>query len=666
MYVNVTDVSGQSFPPSSTFTGFFTKASIGTNDLGYFGGFDPVGLDPSSAGLMPVTYRLSAGSYGFAATPDMGQRRAQGELQLSLSDLLQANTELRIAASNYGSLIDDIQGQIDVLVANYNLNSNKLLYLNSQKSAIVGRNAGIGIFKAVQLTANRVADTFAKIGEAAGDAIPTDLGLANDFLAPIRGTVKGAAYAISEGVAVAGDVADLSQTALELSKEEVQLSTEISITSAEQSFEITQRVKELESQIRNESTLRLELFKQTEVVRQAAQRYLSALAAGERIEEQLMRYRRDVAAQVTEQRYQDLTFRIFRTDAIQKYRAQYDLAARYCYLAGTVYDYETSFLSSDPRAGRRFLNDLIKQRALGQLVDGNPIVGPPGLADSIARLEATFSVVKSQFGINNPQLESGHFGLRSELFRIRGYVDGDTSPEALASNALWRQQLRKAYVPNLWTVPEFRRLCRPFAPEIAGPQPGLVLRFPTTISFGLNFFGWPLSGGDSAYDPTFYSTKVNAVGIQFDGYNTAGLSVTPRVYLVPVGMDVLRSPTGNTLATREWRVFDQALPIPFPIGNTDIGSASFIPINDTLSGAYGEMRRFASMRAYPTEAFASLDDATIAANTRLVARSVWNTEWLLIIPGGTLLFDQNRGIDNFVNSVNDVRLLIMTYSYAGN
>jgi hypothetical protein len=144
------------------------------------------------------------------------------------------------------------------------------------------------------------------------------------------------------------------------------------------------------------------------------------------------------------------------------------------------------------------------------------------------------------------------------------------------------------------------------------------------------------------------------------------LAVTPRAYLIPVGMDVLRSPTGDTLATREWRVFDQALPIPFPIGNTDIGTAGFIPINDTLSGAYGEMRRFTSMRAYPTEAFASLDEATIAANTRLIARSVWNTQWLLIIPGGTLLFDPDKGIDNFINSVTDIRLLMMTYSYSGN
>jgi hypothetical protein len=213
-------------------------------------------------------------------------------------------------------------------------------------------------------------------------------------------------------------------------------------------------------------------------------------------------------------------------------------------------------------------------------------------------------------------------------------------------------------------VPEFRRFCRPFAPEGAGAQPGLVISFPTTVSFGLNYFGWPLGGGDSAFDPTYYSTKINAVGVQFRGYDVAGLSQTPRVYLFPVGMDVLRSPTGDTMATRQWRVFDQALPIPFPISSSDLGNAGWIPINDTLSGAYGEMRRFASLRAYADTGSYAASDITVS--TRLVARSVWNTQWMLIIPGGTLLYDPNRGIDQFINSVTDIKLLLMTYSYAGN
>ena len=57
-------------------------------------------------------------------------------------------------------------------------------------------------------------------------------------------------------------------------------------------------------------------------------------------------FRRQVSADVQMQRYKDMAFRIFRSDALQKYRAQFDLAARDAYLAAKAYDYETTLLES--------------------------------------------------------------------------------------------------------------------------------------------------------------------------------------------------------------------------------------------------------------------------------------------------------------------------------
>jgi hypothetical protein len=150
-----------------------------------------------------------------------------------------------------------------------------------------------------------------------------------------------------------------------------------------------------------------------------------------------------------------------------------------------------NLLGTDSRAGQSFLTDIIRQRALGQMRDGFPIAGPPGLADPLARLTENFGVLKTQLGFNNPQTETGRFSLRNELYRLKD-----------SSAADWRAELKKSRVDNLWSVPEFRRFCRPFAPESTGPQPGLVIRFATAINFGENFFGKPLSGGDSAYDPS--------------------------------------------------------------------------------------------------------------------------------------------------------------------
>jgi hypothetical protein len=197
-----------------------------------------------------------------------------------------------------------------------------------------------------------------------------------------------------------------------------------------------------------------------------------------------------------------MTFRIFRNDALQKYRASFDLAQRYVFLAATAYDYESNLLGTDSRAGRDFLTDIIRQRSLGQMLNGEPIAGRSGLADPLARMNNNFEVLKTQLGFNNPQTETARFSLRNELFRLR-----DSSSED------WKSRLTATRVPNLWDIPEFRRYCRSFAPESAGPQPGMVIRFPSTVTSGENFFSWPLGGGDSAYDPSRFATKIRSVGV---------------------------------------------------------------------------------------------------------------------------------------------------------
>lgn len=52
-------------------------------------------------------------------------------------------------------------------------------------------------------------------------------------------------------------------------------------------------------------------------------------------------------------------------------------------------------------------------------------------------------------------------------------------------------------------------------------------------------------------------------------------------------------------------------------------------------------------------------------DTRLIGRSVWNTEWLLVIPGTTLLADPEVGIERFMQDVDDIYLYFQTYAYAG-
>ena len=362
-----------------------------------------------------------------------------------------------------------------------------------------------------------------------------------------------------------------------------------------------------------------------------------------------------------------LPFRIFRNDALQKYRAAFDLAARYVYLAAAAYDYETNLLGSDAQGGQQFLTDIVRQRNLGQIIAGEPLPGTPGLADSMAQLKLNFDVLKGQMGFNNPQVETNRFSLRRELFRIPDGPEGDD---------LWRQRLQEARVDDLWSVPEFRQYARPFAPQSAGPQPGLVLEFTTNVTFGLNFFGWELGSGDSSYDSSQFATRIRSVGTWFGDYANLPLAETPRIYMFPTGADVLRAPDADDFSTREWQIVDQAIPIPFPVGQTELERFDWLPIVDNISGSPTDIRRYGRFPAFHfTEPF---DDTQVIADSRLVGRSVWNRRWVIIIPGGTFLADPDSGLETFINGqlipgsserdgegVSDILVFFKTYAYTG-
>ena len=324
---------------------------------------------------------------------------------------------------------------------------------------------------------------------------------------------------------------------MEAAKEDVEQQASIEVEIQGANFEILQAAKELEKLIREEPLKRLEAYSVREQVEAARGNYQIELANGQRTIAEMIQFRKNSAADIQTYRYRDMAFRIFRNDALQKYRAQFDLAARYAYLAATAYDYETNLLGSDNAAGREFLTQIVRERSLGQIIDGEPVPGSRGLAGPMGQMAQNFDVLKSQLGFNNPQIETNRFSLRREAFRLLEDSDDE-----------WEDKLENEFrVDDLWQIPEFRRYCKPFAPESAGPQPGLVIPFETTVTFGLNFFGWPLGPGDSAYDPSHFATKIRAVGIWFTNYSGLPLSNTPRVYLVPVGADVLRSPERRPL-----------------------------------------------------------------------------------------------------------------------
>ena len=236
------------------------------------------------------------------------------------------------------------------------------------------------------------------------------------------------------------------------------------------------------------------------------------------------------------------------------------------------------------------------------------------------------------------------------------------------------------------------------------PVPGLVLTFSATIADGYNLFGRPLAAGDHNSSSSSFATKIFGVGVALEGYrgmdnpaaNSGGvgggggtsppdpdeshldplaLAATPYVYLIPVGVDAMRSPPlGDVSTVRTRNVDDVAVPLPFNLGASDFSSRPLWQSSDSLSEPLFAIRKHQAFRPVSTtEAFSTGifgDNGSLQrsqfTNTRLVGRSVWNSRWKLIIPGKNLLNDANEALERFIATVEDIRLHLVTYSYSGN
>ena len=652
-----------------------------TSSQGQLCAQDPFADGCPLGGVAPPQDSTKEVEYVSLTTPDTGtwyvkppewsgQRRAPGRIQQTIQQMLQGRIALHRSMLDYDALRLDIEAKIRVYAATFNNTEANLALVNQanqeRETLTQVARAMKGLAVGLKITKFIIDRAFDTSKECIPDVQVLGLAAGGDIFSSVKcaleNTKSSAGKPLEKGIEAAEGVA----TAIESAKEAIDRRTQQSIEQNDLALALFNLEAEIEDLIRQEPLLRVELFARAQALEQLAGDYHATLAEGLRVAEQLKVFRRDTASEVQEQRYRDMAYRIFRNDALAKYRAAFDLAARYVYLAASAYDYETNLTGGDAKAGQTFLTNVVRERSIGQMVGGEPIPGSPGLADTMARLKANFDVLKGQMGFNNPQTETNRFSLRRELFRI---------PDGPAGDEAWREKLGSLRVDNLWAVPEFRRYARPFAPESAGPQPGLVITFDTDVTFGLNYFGWELGPQDSSYDSSQFATRIRSVGAWFSDYAGLPLADDPRIYLFPVGADVLRAPNPGDFATREWQVVDQAIPVPFPIGSTQLQNFAWNPLQ-SLSGSATEVRRYARFRAYNyAEPF---NESEVTADSRLIGRSVWNRKWMLIIPGGTFLNDANAGLDTFIDGrpipggsardgdgVDDIHIFFKTYAYSG-
>lgn len=438
-------------------------------------------------------------------------------------------------------------------------------------------------------------------------------------------------------------------------------------------FTINQRLQELDDAMRNYQTL---------------------VARGDRIQSEREVARQRTSAVVQGYRTRDAAFRIFRNEKLERYKTLFDLSARYAFLAANAYDYETGLLNTS--AGRSFLNRIISARALGVVRNGEPQfagsdLGDPGLSSALAEMKADWDVVKTRLGFNNPDVYGTTVSLRTENFRILPTTNSDNA---------WMDLLHQSRHRDLLEDEDVRRNCLQISRGDGVPVPGIIIEFSTTIANGYNLFGQELAAGDHSFSPSSFATKIFGVGAALEGYrgmdqpaangNLGGLTpadpnlwyldplalaATPYVYLIPVGVDSMRSPPlGDADAIRSWTVNDVAIPLPFNIGASQLSNGGFYQTADSLSEPLFTIRKHQAFRPVPSASFFSTSlygvggtlQRTQYTNNRLIGRSAWNSRWKLVIPGHTLLNDPDEGLERLIQTVRDIKLQFVTYSYSGN
>jgi len=705
-YIELFDWDGESESVGRTISLTFTNRYLtgyeeGSYDRASFGGLSTlytnyIDLASRSTYVVPTTAQVTnsvtfyVGPDGLPSKPQhyAGQRRAEGEIQIALCRYAKALKELDTAERETRRAIKGVRKTAERLYASLSMKHDnfRAWQANAALSTILKRamsaiNIGDKITSAVVNASKATVDAASELyPKSVGNPVT---GSADTTSIPRSATKAGHAAV----VAAAGKI----QVTTTIAKEALVLVLEavnVGLQDAQKRREL--RWSEYEALLAMRSALKahiplLEAMQQKLQAAEAARmRYMKLVAEGDALQVERERLRMNWATDLSAKRYRNMAYRIFRDDALVRYQQMFENASRYVYLAAKAYDYETGLLASDAEhtAGRDFYNDIIRARTIGAVARNKPEVipivggniGEPGLADILGRMKENWDVLKGRLNFNNPETETGRFSLRTELFRI--------APKP-SSDEAWREMLERHVVDNVLELPEFKRYCLPFHPQQAA-EPAIVIPFSSTIMFRENFFGQDLAAGDNAYDSSHFATKIRSVGVWFcnyeNDYNTGGtgggLANQPRVYLVPVGTDMMRVPDGTGETIRQWNVVDQALPVPYPINDEDWQRPDWNVLSDVFGGELYQTRKHGSLRAYHDSGGWSAGE--VCNNARLVGRSVWNTRWMLVIPGGTLLSDAEKGIERFIhgaelapgawdeNGVTDIKLIFQTYSYAGN
>ncbi len=638
-----------------------------------------------------VTYSIDAEGRFTKPTSWTGRRASPGRIQTAISGVLTARQNLVDALTDYDRVTKAMATKIDLFNSAVNAHFNAVLANNLYDTEKLIKDGVILALNAAKDGSTDAMQESRDQGLAFSTSFPLVAGVAADATSGLRSSALKLGYLAAAGFKKAADKTDEAIQYLELAQSALERVLDTNLGEIAWKDENLQLIAGLRDDLQSETDKTSAVDTALRALDQAQRDLRATTAEGNRVQQERLVFRQHTAAIVQGYRTRDFAFRAFRDEALERYRTLFDLSALYTYLAARAYDYETGLLDRDrnPKA-TAFYEKIVQARALGVVSDGQPQFagssgGDPGLSGVLAQMDADWSVARTRLGFNNPDHYRTTFSLRTENFRVLSGGDGDLA---------WKDKLSSFKKANILDDPDVKRYCMQVADASGLPVPGFVISFQTTISDGFNFFSRPLAGGDHSFTPSSFATKIRSSGIAFAGYigmdssstttsalagagatspappNTSfadpqSLSATPYVYLIPAGVDSMRSPPlGDTSTVRTWQVEDQSIPLPFNIAGSAYSTQPAWVSVASLSEPAFSLRKHQAFRAVPDGTDFSTDAGF--TNARLIGRSVWNSQWKLVIPGKTLLNDPTKGVQIFLDTVSDIKLHLESYSYSGN
>lgn len=668
------------------------------NDI-YGNGALDVGEDTDGDGVIDLVHGedfYTLNNHGFFDKPnDWGSRESPGEIQSAIGQIILATNDLRETLENYSALTYKFQRELELFLASVKTHD-EIRDINTTLNLISYEyELAMLYYEFVSFILKERVELSSEGVEAIKEGVPnsTIVGLAagGDLASGARAALKTQGFLV-ETTASGLEIANFALNNV-AARALNQVQTWVPFDEiAPREWEESQRqsIFDLDMSLGDVQMSIFSINNKIQKLGAAKSKYKSLVAKGNRIQAEREVFRQRAAAVTQGFRTRDAAFRVFRDEKLERYKSLFNLAARFAFMSAQAYDYETGLLYTDE--GREFIDRIVASRALGVVENGSPQfagsnTGDPGLSSVLAEMNADWQVLRGRLGHNNPDTEKTTVSLRTENFRILPGSDGDSE---------WQDVLYGSWVEDLRTDEDLVRHCLQLDDGDGFAVPGLVIEFSTTITKGLNLFGQSLAGGDHFYSPTSYATKIFSVGVAFEGYqgiddpsanaSTTGsssvadpdasfldpnyLSATPYVYLIPVGLDAMRSPPlGDESVIRTWDVEDLTIPLPFNIGASDFSSKPLYQSSDSLTEDLFGIRKHQAFRAVGSvDAFPDNGRlmSSVYTNTRLTGRSVWNTHWKLVIPGWALLNDEDQGLKVFIDTVNDIKLNFETMSYSGN